>query len=225
MSARTVPLITIVLGLAALIAFLSLSAQEAVSSVFALNEVSTRVSEFQRAETVDDIAAVFGAPPDARIVAAHNAINTRDLFGFIPAYFVFLTAAAIMLGGARNRWTLAAIGFAFVGAAADAVETSKQLQLTADLANAEAHLPIAPWHWLKYLGLSLHGVAIAGLALGAAPRRWLLAAVALAPVPLVAAACLDLLGTRAFAAAFGVFWLSLLVIAIMEAVRGLGGAR
>jgi hypothetical protein len=109
--------------------------------------------------------------------------------------------------------------FALIGAAADAVETYKQLQLTADMDNAEAHLPIAPWHWLKYLALGLNGVAIASLCFTAANKRWILGVISLAPLPLVAASYADLLSTRVFAVAFAAYWIALLVIAVLLALR------
>jgi len=222
MTARAWSLATFLLGLAALGFFVALGSQPAVTAVYELSSVSEAVSAFQRAETAEDIADVFGATPDRHVIAAHTAINTLDLFGFVPAYALFLTAAAVMLGGLRNRWAQAAIVFALIGASADAVETVKQLQLTADIGNVEAHLPIAPWYWLKYLALALNGVAISSLAATSAPRRWVLAVVALAPLPLVVAAYVDLLSPRVFSAAFGVYWVALIVIALTETVRRRG---
>ncbi len=219
MTKRTLPLLTLALGIATLIAFLSLGGQPAVRAVYAANEVSIAVSAFQRAETMQDIVLVFGYPVDEARVAAMDALNRLDLWAFIPAYALFLSAAAIMLGGLRNRWAQLAIVFALIGAAADAVETCKQLQLTADMSNAEAHLPIAPWHWLKYAALALNGVAIASLCLTLARRRWALGALALAPFPLVTLAYMDAISPRVFAAAFTAYWVALLIVAGAESVR------
>jgi hypothetical protein len=151
-----------------------------------------------------------------------DALNRLDLWAFIPAYTLFLAAAAIMLGGLRNRWSQMAIAFAIIGGLADAVETWKQLQLTADMGNVEAHLPIAPWHWLKYGALALNGVAIASLCFTLEKKRWILGAIALPPLPLVALAYMDAISTRIFAGAFTVYWLGLLVVAIIETVRATG---
>jgi len=219
MNARTWPLATLILGLATLGFFVALGSQPAVMAIYDRTEVSAAVSLFQRAETPTDLVQVFGAPVDERVVAAQDAINTLDLWGFIPAYGLFLAAAAIMLGGLKNRWTQAAILFALIGAAADAVETWKQLQVTADIENAEAHLPIAPWHWLKYLALALNGVAVASIALTGEKRRIILAVIALLPLPLVVASYADLLSTRIFAGAFGLYWVTLLVLAGAELFR------
>ena len=222
MSARTLPLLTLALGLATLIAFLWLGGQSAVRDVYAASEVSAAVSTFQRSETPADNAAVFGSPPDPARIAAMDALNTLDLWAFIPAYALFLAAAAIMLGGLNNRWTKIAIVFALLGAAFDAVETWKQLQLTADLEDVEAHLPIAPWHWLKYTALSLNGVAIASFCFTSEKRRWILGVIAFASFPLVAASYVDLLTPRAFAATFAIYWIALLVVAAIQSVRGRG---
>ncbi len=222
MSARAWPLTTLILGLVTLGFFVALGAQPAVTEIYERTQVATAVSAFQRAETPADIAVVFGTPPDARVIAAQNAINTLDLYGFIPAYALFLVAAAIMLGGLRNRWAQIAIVFGLIGALADVVETWKQLQLTADIANVEAHLPIAPWHWLKYAALALNGVAIASLCISAEKKRWIIAVLALLPFPLVAGAYAELWSPRLFAGAFAAYWIGLLVLGAIETVRAKG---
>lgn len=219
MKGRALPLITLVLGLATLAAFVALGSQPAVSSVYAASEISPSVSAFQRSETPADIAAVFGSPADPARIAAMDALNTLDLWAFIPAYALFLCAAAVLLGGLNNRWTKAAIVFALIGAAGDAVETWKQLQLTADIQNVEAHLPIAPWHWIKYAALGLNGVAIASLCFTSAKKRWILGAIALVSFPLVAISYMELITPRAFAATFALYWVALLVIAVLETIK------
>jgi hypothetical protein len=221
-TARTLPLLTLALGIATLIAFAWLGGQPAVRDVYASNEVALAVSAFQRAETMQDIVLVFGYPVDPARVAAMDALNRLDLWAFIPAYVLFLAAGAFMLGGLRNRWTHIAIFFALIGAAADAVETWKQLQLTADMANAEAHLPIAPWHWLKYGALALNGVAITSLCLTSEKRRWILGVLAFAPFPLVALAYMEAISPRVFSAAFAAYWIALMVVAAIETVRVTG---
>jgi hypothetical protein len=222
MSRRTLPLLTLALGLVTLMVFLWLGGQSAVRAVYPAGEVGAAVSEFQRAETLQDIVLVFGYPTDPARVAAMDALNRLDLWAFIPAYALFLSAAAIMLGGWRNRWTQVAIAFALVGAGADAIETWKQLQLTANMNNAEAHLPIAPWHWLKYAALALNGVALASLCFTLDKKRWILGVVALAPLPLVVLAYMGAISPRVFSAAFAAYWIALLAIAAIESVRGRG---
>jgi hypothetical protein len=221
-SGRTLPLVTLALGIATLIAFVALGGQPAVSAVYSASEVGLAVSAFQRAETVQDIVLVLGYPVDQERVAAMDALNRLDLMAFIPAYALFLCAAAIMLGGLRNRWTQVAIAFALAGAAMDVVETWMQLQLTANLDNVAPYLPIAPWHWLKYGALALNGVAITSLCLTLEKRRLILAAFAFAPLPLVALAYMEAISPRVFAGAFTAYWVALIVIAAIESVRGRG---
>lgn len=216
---RPWPLLTLAFGIATLIAFVSLGGQEAVRAAYAANEVSVAVSAFQRAETPADIAMVFGWPADSARIAAMDALNTVDLWAFIPAYVLFLSAAAVMLGGRANRWTQLAIVFAVLGGAFDAIETWKQLQLTANINDVAPHLPIAPWHWLKYAALALNGVAIASLCFTSEKTRWVLGVIALIAFPLVIASYMEFLSTRAFAAAFAAYWIALLVVSAIEAVR------
>ena len=219
---RTWPLLTLIFGLATLGMFVALGSQPDVTTIYERTQVSAAVSAFQRAETLSDIAYVFGSPVDDRVVVAQNAINTLDLYGFIPAYALFLTAAAIMLGGLRNRWTQAAILFGLLGAAFDAVETWQQLRLTADIDNADAYLPIATWHWLKYLALALNGVAVTSIALTAEKRRLVLAMLAFLPLPAVAIAYMEFAPVTVFSIAFVLYWVTLLVISIIELVRAKG---
>lgn len=222
MSARTWPLTTLIFGLGTLGCFVAFRMLPEVTAIYEPAQLAAAVSTFQRAETLSDIALVFGTPVDERVVAAQNAINTIDLYGFIPVYTLFLAAAAIMLGGLRNRWTQAAIVFALLGGVVDAVETWKQLQVASDIENAEAYLPIAPWHWLKYLGLALNGVAVASLALSGEKRRYILALLAFLPLPLVVIAYMDMAPTTLFSAAFGLYWVTLLVLSVIELVRAKG---
>lgn len=220
MKARALPIAALVFGLLTLATFLMLGSSEAVRAAYEPSEVSLAVSAFQRSETVADIVAVFGIPPDPAKIAAMNALNTMDLYGFIPAYTLFLCLIAIVLGGLRNRWVQAAIVFAVLGGVFDAIETWKQLQLTADLQNTEAHLPIATWHWLKYGALALNGVAVASLCI--VNKRWILGVIALLPFPFVLSGYLDLTSPRLFAAAFALYWIALLVMSVIETVRAKG---
>lgn len=219
MKVRALPLASAILGVLTLAAFLYLGSSEQVRAVYEPSEVSLAVSAFQRAETVPDIIRVFGAPADPAIIAAMDAVNWPDLYAFIPAYALFLGVVAVMLGGLRNRWTQAAITFALIGALADSIETYKQLELTSDIDNAENYLPIAPWHWLKYAALALNGVCVASLCITSERKRWILAVIALIPLPLVAGAYANVLSPRLFAGAFALYWVTLLVLSIVENFR------
>ena len=220
MSARAWPLATLLLGLATLAALLALGQQPEVTALYGAGEVGAVVSDFQRAASMDDLVRVFGDPPNPRVIAAMDAVNRLDLWLFVPVYTLFLLAAAVMIGKARRGPLLwAAFAFALLGAGADVIETSAQLRLTADWQNAASHLPIAPWHWLKYAALALNGFAVAGLCLLGAPRRWLLGIVALAPLPCVLAAFAGVASPRVFSVAFAAYWLALLAVAGVEAMR------
>jgi hypothetical protein len=216
---RALPLTSAILGVVTLGAFLMLGTSEAVRAVYEPSEVGVAVSEFQRAETMGDIARFFGTPPDPAKIAAMDAVNWPDLYAFIPAYALFLCAAAVMLGGLRNRWSQAAIAFALIGALADSIETFKQLELTTDIENAELYLPIAPWHWVKYAALALNGVSIASLCITGERKRWILAIIALLPLPLVAGAYAGLISPRLFSGAFALYWIALLAISVIETFR------
>lgn len=223
MSARLWPLTTLVFGLVTLLVFVSFNLLPATRAAYAPGEAAADLSAFQRAATTADLNAVFGEPPDSAALAAMDAINTLDVFAFIPAYAVFLIAAALMLAGGRRGlvvWT--AIGFALLGAAADIGETLRQLRVTADWANAAAHLPIAPWHWAKYLALGLNALAMAAISLLAAHKRWIYGVIALLPLPCVLAAWMGLADPRLFSAAFALCWIALLPVAVIELVRARG---
>jgi hypothetical protein len=222
MSRRLLPLVTLLLGLATLATFVWLGMSPEVTAVYARNEIALAVSEFQRSVTAADLARIFGDPPDPAVIAAHDVVNTRDLYAFVPAYTLFLVAAALMLSDKRGPLTWAAILFAVIGGAADAIETTVQLRITADFENTERYLPVSTWHWLKYLALALNGFAIAALCLLASRKRWIIGVLALAPLPLVLAAWAELISPRLFSAAFAAYWIALLVVAAIESVRGRG---
>jgi hypothetical protein len=221
-TSRTLPLLTLAFGLATLLAFMWLGGQPAVRAVYAADEIAPAVSAFQRAETLPDLIRVFGFPIDRARVDAMDALNRLDLYAFIPVYTLFLCAASIMLGGPRNRWSQVAIFFGALGGMFDAVETWKQLQVTADIANAGAHMPIATWHWLKYGALAINGVAIASLCFTLEKKRWILGVIALLAFPLVTLAYMGAISPRVFSAAFAAYWIALLVVAAIESVRGRG---
>lgn len=222
MNPRLIAAATLILGLATLATFMWLGMSPDVSAVYTRSEMALATSEFQRSVTLGDLARVFGDPPNAAIIAAHEVVNVRDLYAFIPAYTLFLIVAALMIGDARNPATWIAIVFGVLGGAADVVETSAQLRILADPANAEQHLPIATWHWLKYSALALNGLAISALCLLPVHKRWFIGVVALLPLPFVIAAWADLSSPRLFSVAFALYWVTLLALALIETVRGRG---
>jgi hypothetical protein len=217
---RVSAIATVVLGLATLGVAVAFSYLPEVAAIYGPGEAP--IADFQRAATQDHLDLVFGSPPNPDVVAAMDAINRLDLFAFIPAYALFLIAAALMLArGARKGWVWAMIGPVLVGAGADIVETSSQLQLTADWARAEALLPlIAPAHWAKYGALGLNAAAAAAFCLLQRPRRWLLGLAALPALPAVLAALFEVFDPpRLFSAVFALFWVVLLLVACGQALR------
>ncbi len=222
MKSRPWPLATLVFGLATLVVFVAFGMLPQVQGVYDPGAVGAEVSAFQRAETAVDLARVFGDPADPARLAAMTAINRLDLYAFIPAYTLFLVFASIMLAtGTRSLIAWAAILFALIGAGADAIETTAQLRVTQDYANAAAQLPIAPWHWTKYFSLALHG-AMLGVFCCVSRKRWIIAALAVLPLLCVSAAAAEIAPPSLYSAAFGLFWIALLVAASMELVRARG---
>jgi hypothetical protein len=211
-----------IFGLATLGVFVGFNFLPDVAAVYAPGEAATYVSAFQRSTTLADLAQVFGDPADPAIIAAMDQLNTLDLYAFIPAYALFLIAAAFMLGGNTTLKWLAVIA-ALIGAGGDVVETYQQLQLTADYQNAASHLPlIAPMHWVKYAGIGLNGVLVSALCFTAERRRWILGVVGLLTLPIVAASYVGLVEPRAFTGAVALYWTTLLVVSIIAVVRAKG---
>lgn len=222
MSARAFAILAVIFGLATTGVVIGFGYLPEVSAIYGPGEVSPVVSEFQRAQTQDDLDLVFGSPPNADVVAALNAVNRLDLYAFIPAYTLFLIAAALMLaGGARRAWAWVMIAPALVGAVADAFETATQLQLTGDWNRTSEILPlIAPAHWVKYGVLGVNAAAVAGFCMFNAPRRWLLGAAALPVLPALLVVLFGVVDQpRLFSAAFALFWVTLLLVSVREALR------
>jgi hypothetical protein len=219
--ARIWPLLAIAGGLATLVIFVGFNFLPAVTAAYAPGTLGEAESTFQRAASMADLFAVFDNPPSAARLAAQDAVNKLDLYGFVPAYTLFLVAAAAMLaGGARQPLAWLAIAPALVGAGADAVETLAQLRVLADWEHAAAQLPIAPWHWAKYMALAGNGVGVAAIALLGARKRYLLGVLAMAPLPCVLAVWSGLIAdARVFSVAFALYWVVLLAHAFMGAKR------
>lgn len=220
MSARRIAIATAVFGVITLAALISFNLHPAVQAVYPPGGLAPALSLFQRAEILADLSVVFGFPPNEGVIAAMHAVNTIDIWIFTPAYAIFLVAAVFMIArDAQGPLAWVAIVFALLGAGADVVETAAQLRITADYANAEAVLPIAPWHWLKYGALALNGFAIGGLCLLRAPKRWILGVVALLPLPAVLAAFAGLIEPRIFSVTFALYWIALLALALRDSFR------
>lgn len=224
MKGRALALVAVLLGFATLATFQWLGSAPEVAAVYTdQSQIGEAVSAFQRAETPEDLARVFGDPINPAIVTAQNIVNARDLCAFIPAYTFFLIASALLIGvGQCRAFTWGAIAFALLAGAADAGETMLQLRIGEDVAGAAPLLPVAPWHWTKVFALGLNGLAIAAISALGARKRWILAVAAIAPLLCALAAFAGVGSTRLFILSSGIYWLALLAIALIEAVRGRG---
>lgn len=223
---RLWPLATALLGVATLVILAAFSALPDVRVAYPHGDFATALNSFQNAVTVSDLDAVFGAPADPAKLAAMTAGNSLDLYGFIPAYSLFLLAGAMMLaGGVKSPLGLVALALLGIGTGADIVETTRQLRMTTDWANAASLLPIAPWRMAKYFGLAGNALAIGVICLRRAPRRWILGVTGLLPILAVSCDALRLLPTPALmSAVFGLYWIALLIVGVLETVRAKGAS-
>ncbi|HWA00469.1 MAG TPA: hypothetical protein VG841_09175 [Caulobacterales bacterium] len=219
MTTRLWPLATAVFGALTLLIVVAFGLLPSVRAAhFAQGDFTAALALFQRAVTPADLNAVFGDPADQGVLDAMTAGNRLDLFGFIPTYTLFLASGAAMLaGGFKRALVWLALAPLLVGTAADIVETSTQLAMTADYANASAHLPVAPWCWSKYFGLAFGSLGAAAICVLSARKRFILAALSVLPLP---AAIMSYVGAaQVMNLAFGAAWVGLLVIGTLELFR------
>lgn len=216
--------LTAVFGLATFVIFAAF-AQLPETKAAAQCMTTGAVIQFELARTQGDLGAIFGGPDDAcrpLVIAAMDAINTLDVWAFIPVYTAFGIAAALMLArGALNVWSIGAIGCALVALAADYVETINLLAITKTLDAAQALTPLSSTGaWVKFGALALHGVCCARLCF-TAPRRLILGAALLLPAPAYGAMAYDSAQLAAvLSAATGIAWITLLIFALIDSVRG-----
>lgn len=231
MSTQSFARLALFAGLATLGFFVAFNLLPEVGAAYSPGALGDAISVFQRAETLEALAPVFGEPVNAGIVAAMNAVNTLDLFGFIPAYTIFLVAsAATLAGGFKGLLVWLPIVAALIGAAGDVIETMRQLDLTAMWAaagnpaewpsDAAGVMPIATWHYVKYFGLAANALGAALLCLAHAPKRLILGVLGVAPILGTAAVFAGVTESgRAIALPFAAFWVALLVVCGIEALR------
>jgi hypothetical protein len=221
MSARAWPIATIVLGLAAIAVVMAFQQLPDVKAVYAVGEFPPELSRFQRAVTLEDLAGVFDRPADPAKLAAMEAGNTLDLYGFIPAYTLFLIAGAAMLaGGLRAPLAWLSIIPTLICAGADVVETSRQIAITQDYANAAAHLPLAPWCWTKYFALAFGAVGASAICFFGERKRWVVGAIGFVPLAATFADWAGLIQVPTLMTmSSGVFWIALIVVAVIELAR------
>src|SRR5262249_27699208 len=152
--------------------------------------------------------------------------NSLDLFAFIPAYGCFLVAGIMLVGqGLKNPLGFAALALAGIGVAGDIVETTRQLGMTTDWPHAQSLLPIAPWCSTKFFGLAGAALGVSAICFTGERKRWLLGAFGILPIFAVSADALHVLPAPALmTAVFGVFWVALLAVGMVETVRVRGAS-
>lgn len=221
-TARIWSIATLAFGLAALAVLLAFNLLPDVADAYPYGTFGPALSAFQRAASMDDLAGIFGASPDPRTMAAMTAGNRLDLYGFIPAYTLFLVSAAVMLAGdLRKPLARLAILAVIVAAIADGLETAAQLGVTTEWARAEHYLPfVAPAAWTKYFALAAHALICAAMCFQAPRVFWIVGVLGVLPILGVLAAALDLVRIPSLMTnAFGAFWIALIVLAAMKTIR------
>jgi len=184
---------------------------------------------FQLALTVADVLEALGPAGACReaAIVAMDAVNRLDLHAYIATYGAFLLLSLfVVMKEARLRgyWLVALIAIAAL--IADVYETSRQLAITVDLANAERHMAVLMVaSRAKFIGLTVAALAASWAGWQARPRRMVLAvsclpALVLMPLALLAPKSFGDLGTLTLAVA----WLALLASVSRLALRRRTGA-
>jgi hypothetical protein len=224
---RAWPLATAILGAATLVILVAFSMLPDVRAAYPNGDFTTALNAFQHATSMTQLDALFGSPADPAKLRAMTSGNTLDLFGFIPAYGLFMIAGAAMLaGGLRKPIVWLALAPAVIGIAGDIVETWFQLQMTANWSRAADCLPlVAPACWTKFFGIALHALGSSAICFMGERKRPILGALGVLPILGVSADALHVLPAPALmSAVFGVFWIALLAVAILETVRAKGAS-
>jgi hypothetical protein len=213
------PLCALATGIATLAITVGFTLLPEVKAAYPHGDFTEALSAFQRATSMDQLASLFGVPPDAGKLAAMTAGNRLDLYGFIPVYSIFLIWGAWMLGQGRSLVWLPIIAL-LIGTAGDVVETSAQLAVTTDWANAATALPrVAFGCWIKFFGLAAHALGCGVLCLTGGKKRWILGVLAVLPIIGTTGAYFAALQASVMSASFAVFWIALLVTAAIELAR------
>jgi hypothetical protein len=182
---------------------------------------SGAVIQFELARDAIDLAAIFGVPgSECRqlSVTAMDAVNTLDMWAFIPAYTLFCVSGALFLadGALMRPLAFAAVASAVLAAAADYLETTTLLAITRDVERGAVLLPYSQLGaWAKFALLAAHALFCAGLAYVAPQRRTILGVLMVLPTFGVLAIAVD--HTRyvmALNASFALAWFALLVVAV-----------
>jgi hypothetical protein len=219
----------VVAGLATLaisIAFTLLP--EASAAIRACGGHMPSLVRFQLALTVADVLEALGPAGACReaAIVAMDAVNRLDLHAYIATYgaFVLLSLLVVMKEARLTGYWLVAL-VVVAALVADVYETSSQLAITADLAQADRHMAVLMVaSRTKFIGLTLAALAASWAGWKARPRRMVLAlsclpALVLMPLALLAPKSFGDLGTLTLAVA----WLALLASVSRLALRSRTG--
>jgi hypothetical protein len=222
---RTVASMAALAGLATLalsIAFARLP--EVGAARQACGDAPPSLVRFQLALTISEVEDALGPAGECRdaAVAAMNAVNRLDVRAYIATYGAFvLLSLWVVMTEARRRgfWLVAAV--VATALFADVVETTRQLAITADLADGARHLPLLiVASRVKFIGIGIAVLAASWAGWHNQPRRLLLA---ISCLPVVGLLPVALLAPNAYGdlapLSLGIAWLVLLGSVSRTALR------
>lgn len=218
MMRRLLPLIVLLLGLAAIGATVAFSFLPEVRAAYPDGEFTAALGQFQSATSLLDLAPVLSSP---EAIVAQTAAARFDLYVYLPLYGLFLLAACAMLAQGVRRlefWAPALLTSA--GLAGDAVETLAQLRILADISSAGAALSaLQVGAQLKFIGLALGALACGVVAFVKPRRNWPVVVTGAAAPVLLGVDRLLLSSTAGFAIGAGLFWVTLILTAAWRLIR------
>lgn len=228
MNARRWAIATAAFGVATLILFVGFTV---LPQVTAAGEclAAGAVIDFELARTGAELIAIFDAPGSecrGLSITAMDAINTLDVWAFIPAYSLFCISGALFLsdGAVWRPLAFAAVASAVLAAGADYLETTTLLNITRDIERGAALAPVSAFAaWTKFALLAAHALFCAGLAYLSAQRRTILGVLLILPTFGVLALAID--HTRyamVLNATFALAWFALLFAAVRVLVPAKG---
>lgn len=223
-AARGWAIATLVAGVATLALFVAFAMQPEMKAAASCLPAGS-VVQFELARNSEDLTRIFGAPGSTcrdLAVRAMDAVNTLDIWAFIPTYTLFCIFGALFLaGGVLRPLSAAAVGASVFALVGDYIETTNLLKITHSLGNASALLTYSQLGaWMKFALLAAHAFFCAGLCFTAEKRRVILGVLLVLPAIGVAAMAYDQIAlANVNNAAFAVAWLGLLVMAGVGAFK------
>lgn len=222
---RIWPIVTALAGIASLaIVLIFQNLPEVKAAAGCMKQATVLLYEFARTQAdLDGLFGPVGSDCRPKVIAAMDAVNTIDVWFFIPAYTLFASAAALFLsGGVLRPLAWVAVALAVVAAGMDYVETLNLLAYTPDLAPAPERLvESSSAAWVKFFCLALNALALAGLCFTATPhKRWILGGLLCLPIAGVTLMAINVEWMQAQSLAFFASWTPLMLMAARAAVIG-----